>query len=87
MSADAARQPEEIKAVFAQGMERILAGVAPASVEVDEATRQTARAERINALAHLVGALMLSRACPDDSALADEILEICRTTALARLQG
>jgi len=87
LSADAARQPEEIKAVFAQGMERILAGVAPASVEVDEASRQTARAERINALAHLVGALMLSRACPDDSALADEILEICRTTALARLQG
>lgn len=87
LSADAARQPEEIKSVFAQGMERILAGVAPASVEVDEATRQTARAERINALAHLVGALMLSRACPDDSALADEILESCRTTALARLQG
>lgn len=35
-----------------------------------------------NALAHVLGALVLSRACPDDSPLADEILEVCRTQIL-----
>jgi TetR/AcrR family transcriptional repressor of nem operon len=30
-----------------------------------------------------VGALMLSRACPDSSGLADEILEVCRTRLLS----
>jgi TetR/AcrR family transcriptional repressor of nem operon len=29
-----------------------------------------------------VGAIVLSRACPDDSPLADEILEVCRTRIL-----
>ncbi|MGC1331125.1 MAG: TetR/AcrR family transcriptional regulator, partial [Pseudomonas sp.] len=29
--------------------------------------------------------VMLSRACPDDSALADEILQACCAAALARL--
>ena len=29
------------------------------------------------------GALVLSRACPDDSPLADEILEVCRARILA----
>ncbi|MBD8476259.1 TetR family transcriptional regulator [Pseudomonas sp. CFBP 8770] len=87
LSADAARQPEEIKAVFAQGMERLLAKATPVEPDADEVTQQTTRAERINALAHLVGALMLSRACPDDSALADEILESCRAHAVARVES
>ncbi len=87
LSADAARQPEEIKAVFAQGMERLLAKATSTEPDADEFAQQTARAERINALAHLVGALMLSRACPDDSALADEILKSCRAHALARVEG
>jgi len=30
-----------------------------------------------------VGALMLSRACPDNSGLADEILEVCRTRLIS----
>ena len=37
-----------------------------------------ARAGILDALAHAVGALVLSRACPDDSPLADEILAASR---------
>jgi len=44
-----------------------------------------ARAEQISAIAQVVGAMVLSRACPDDSPLADEILAVCRKAALAHL--
>ncbi|AYD64474.1 TetR/AcrR family transcriptional regulator [Achromobacter sp. ES-001] len=44
-----------------------------------------ARAKRIDLLAHVIGAVALSRACPDDSPLADEILEACRSELLASL--
>jgi TetR/AcrR family transcriptional repressor of nem operon len=37
-----------------------------------------AREQMINRFAHAVGAVVLSRACPDDSPLADEILDVCR---------
>jgi TetR/AcrR family transcriptional repressor of nem operon len=36
-------------------------------------------------LAHALGAIVMSRACPDDSPLADEILSICRDKILASL--
>lgn len=72
LSADASRQPDEVKAVFAEAIERSLG------------THGEARTKRLNDMAHLVGALLLSRACPDDSVLADEILDICRAFALAR---
>lgn len=65
---DAARQPEEVKAVFAQGLENLLAGVESPQM----------RAKLIDSMAHAIGAIVLSRACPDDSALADEIIEVCR---------
>ncbi|MDX3611981.1 hypothetical protein OG920_19160 [Streptomyces europaeiscabiei] len=42
-----------------------------------------ARALVIDTLAHSVGAVMLSRACPDGSPLADEILDACRAGILA----
>ncbi len=32
----------------------------------------------IDMLAHAVGAVVLSRSCPDDSSLSDEILKVCR---------
>jgi len=34
-------------------------------------------------LSHAVGALVMSRACPDDSPLADEILAVCRNAILS----
>jgi TetR/AcrR family transcriptional repressor of nem operon len=76
LSADASRQPQEVKAVFAEGIERLLGA---------EAGDGDARARRIDSIAQLVGALVLSRACPDDSPLADELLQVCCAAALTRL--
>lgn len=45
------------------------------------------RAKLISAFAHSVGAIILSRACPDDSGLADEILEVCRVEILKSLSS
>ena len=74
---DAARQPDEIKATFAHGLEDLLALAAQGDEDP-----HTARAQMIDRFAHAVGALMLSRACPDDSPLADEILAVCRQSIL-----
>ncbi|WP_148873879.1 TetR/AcrR family transcriptional regulator [Serratia marcescens] len=72
---DAARQSEPIKEAFAAGMERQLAVLG---------NEHETRADLIATFAQLVGALVLSRACPDNSALADEILEVCRTRLLSQ---
>ncbi|MBW8780891.1 MAG: TetR family transcriptional regulator [Verrucomicrobia bacterium] len=83
LSGDAARQPESIKETFAAGIENQLATLAREDGDVGEIAKREARAKRIDTLAHLVGAIVLSRACPDDSPLADEILEVCRTRILS----
>ncbi|PAW34089.1 TetR family transcriptional regulator [Pantoea vagans] len=73
LGTDAARQSESIRETFAAGIERQIAILESQNVT---------RAELINTIAQLVGALMLSRACPDGSGLADEILEVCRACLL-----
>jgi len=73
LGTDAARQSESIRETFAAGIERQIAILKSQNVT---------RAELINTIAQLVGALMLSRACPDGSGLADEILEVCRARLL-----
>jgi TetR/AcrR family transcriptional repressor of nem operon len=87
LSGDAARQSDEVKATFAEGIEGLLKaleqGAKPSSDEAPDATR----ASMINLLAHAIGAVVLSRACPDDSPLADEILEACRRPILAPLSA
>jgi TetR/AcrR family transcriptional repressor of nem operon len=82
---DAARQPERIKETFAAGIESQLAILEREDGDVGEISKREARARRIDTLAHVVGAIVLSRACPDDSPLADEILEVCRTRILSSL--
>jgi TetR/AcrR family transcriptional repressor of nem operon len=79
---DAARQPEAIKAAFAAGVESLLANLQGEGMAEHDGE---ARAKAIDTLAHAIGAVVLSRACPDDSPLADEILEVCRTAVLAQL--
>ena len=78
LCADAARQPEPVREVFAAGLERLLAALSPDTAEGAARSREM-RARNIDAIAHAVGALVLSRSCPDDSALADEILQTCRS--------
>ncbi|WP_147174552.1 TetR/AcrR family transcriptional regulator [Pseudomonas sp. SJZ079] len=82
---DAARQPESIKTAFASGVESMLATLANQASEGDGQCAEDLRVRRIEVIAQVVGALMLSRACPDDSPLADEILDVCRTAVLTRL--
>ncbi len=82
LSGDAARQPESVKETFAAGIESQLATFDREGGAADEIAKREARARRLDTLAHVVGAIVLSRACPDDSPLADEILEVCRTRIL-----
>lgn len=83
---DAARQPEPIKAVFSAGIERQLALLEIDDTTVGEDAKREARAMTIDTIAHAVGAIILSRACPDDSPLADEILEVCRARILSQFE-
>ena len=85
LSGDAARQSADLKATFAAGIESLLAALARNSGAPDDADQRIGRAQMIDMLAHAVGALVLSRSCPDDSRLSDEILKICRKDILAAL--
>lgn len=83
---DAARQPAGIKATFEAGIESLLAALEREGVARGAVDQREARAKLIDMLAHSIGAVVLSRACPDDSPLADEILEVCRNEILASLR-
>ncbi|MFF4056189.1 TetR/AcrR family transcriptional regulator [Streptomyces sp. NPDC001668] len=87
LSGDAARQSADIKTEFAAGIENLLAALqAPSGTSGDaDQDQRAARGMVIDMLAHSVGAVMLSRACPDGSPLADEILDVCRKEILASL--
>jgi TetR/AcrR family transcriptional repressor of nem operon len=82
---DAARQSDELKATFASGIENTLAALEEKYKVGDDAPQEGMRAKMIDMLAHAIGAVMLSRACPDDSSLADEILDVCRAEIIASL--
>ena len=82
---DAARQSDELRGTFADGIERMLETLGEKYPTVEDAAPGEARAKMIDVLAHAVGAVMLSRACPDNSPLADEILEVCHAQITASL--
>lgn len=84
LCADASRQPEPIKATFAAGIESQLATLLSSDVTETQSEQLGIRANRIAAMAQAVGAIVLSRACPDDSPLADEILQVCRERILSK---
>ena len=80
LCADAGRQDTPLKETFLTGIEKQLADLSK-----DRESTLEQRKTQINTIAHAVGALVLSRSCPDDSYLADEILEVCREEILAKL--
>ena len=82
LSGEAARLPEDTRAVFGDGIAGLFA-----ALEGGLAGRTDARAKAISLLAQAVGAVILSRACPDGATLADEILDICRADCHARIEG
>lgn len=85
---DAARQPASIKAAFANGVEGMLTNLADQSGVPEDSKREAdLRAAHIDVIAQVIGAVVLSRACPDDSPLADEILDVCRAAVLSRLSS
>ncbi|MCI3945771.1 TetR family transcriptional regulator [Pseudomonas syringae] len=85
LGGDAARQSDDVKATFANGIERMLAALVPSGEHTDDADQQQARAHTLDRFAHALGAVLLSRSCPDNSPLADEILNVCRTKMRAQL--
>lgn len=76
---DAGRQSETIKETFMVGIEKQLATLSNGEMVTGEE-----RAIKINAIAQAVGALVLSRSCPNDSPLADEILQVCLEQILSQ---
>jgi TetR/AcrR family transcriptional repressor of nem operon len=81
LSGEAARLPEGTRAVFGEG----IAGLVTALQSSLSQQHPNTRAQAISLLAQAVGAVVLSRACPDASALADEILDTCRADCHASL--
>lgn len=86
LSGEAARLPEATRAAFGDGIAGMVAGLEQ-GLAATLPQGAEARAQAIGILAQAVGAIVLSRACPDTSPLADEILDTCRTCALATLNG
>ncbi|MBV4485001.1 TetR/AcrR family transcriptional regulator [Pseudomonas sp. SWRI153] len=82
---DAARQSGDLKSAFAEGIERLLHTFGEKYPTAPDAPAGEGRTRMIGLLARAVGAIMLSRACPDDSALADEILAACHAEMSASL--
>lgn len=83
---DAARQSPAIQATFASGIADMLAAVERGAM-AEGADPGAARASAIGLFSQMLGALVLSRACPDDSPLSDEILDTCRSQILANLDA
>lgn len=78
LSCEVARQPAEARVAFAGGIENVVRSLA-AGMERDHGQEPVgARAQAISLFAQAVGAIVLSRSCPQDSSLADEILDACR---------
>lgn len=87
LGGDAARQPEPVREAFADGVENLLAKLIPQGGASTAADAAQARARILDVLAHAVGALVMSRACPDDSPLADEFLAGSREAILESLRS
>lgn len=82
---DAARQSDDVRATFTEGIEHTLQTLGDKYPTGPDAVPGEGRKKMIDLLSRAVGAIILSRACPDDSALADEILEVCHAEMLASL--
>lgn len=85
LGCDASRQSVETRSAFAAGIEDLIA-----AIEKDLRPQQThvpvSRARAISVLAQAVGAMILSRACPEDSPLADDILDACRADCISIIE-
>ncbi|TWC17559.1 TetR family transcriptional regulator [Pseudomonas sp. SJZ085] len=82
---DAARKEEGVRATFAAGIEAQLTALCESGSEAGNPDAAHVRAKHLALMAHALGAVVMSRACPDDSPLADEILAVCRDAILGMI--
>jgi TetR/AcrR family transcriptional regulator, transcriptional repressor for nem operon len=85
LGGDAARQPDSVRAAFATGIESLIAALSPGGDMGSGMDASQARKKIVDFLAHAVGALVMSRSCPDDSPLADEFLTAGRDAILGSM--
>lgn len=83
LGGDAARQPDAVRAAFAAGIESLVTALGRPDEPTAAAGTGHERARVLDLLSHAVGALVMSRACPDDSPLADEFLQVSRDAILS----
>ncbi|KRQ99136.1 hypothetical protein CQ10_04575 [Bradyrhizobium valentinum] len=80
LAGEVARQPDSIKRVFAEGVERMILSIAGSLPET------STREEAVDLVCRMVGALVLARALPASSNLGRELLstatERCRKTVM-----
>ena len=85
LGSEAGRQPDRVKAEFAQGIEGMIASVQQ-RLDRRGLSEDEARRRALGIVATMAGALSLARAVPDGHPLADEILsaglEACRAASL-----
>lgn len=86
LSCEAARQPAKTRAVFGAGIEGLLGALA-GDIARNHPADTDSHAMAISVLAQAAGAMVLFRACPDESALADEILDACRANCRATIEN
>lgn len=82
LGGEAVRQSEQVKAIFANGIETWIGMIGDAFGAADMEPAEK-RASSIELAARAVGAIVLSRAASSDSSLSEEILDICRAVCLA----
>lgn len=81
-------RPKTRKIAFGEGIEALIQSLVHGMAR-NEAAQTEVRAQAVSVLAQAVGAIILSRACPDGAPLADEILDACREdcrSAIARVK-
>lgn len=82
LAGEIGRQPAAVRAIFADGLEGMIRSVEQG---LPAGGGGVARECAINLVTRMVGALILSRAVPDDSLLADELLTATLRGALREL--
>ncbi|MCP9626544.1 TetR/AcrR family transcriptional regulator [Rhodopseudomonas palustris] len=82
LAGDVSRQPESIKDIFADGIEEMISSLLQSS-----SGAVADRAQSIDLVCRMVGALMLARAMPNDRSLAEEILRTATARCLADLRA
>ncbi|CAE6763675.1 hypothetical protein [Xanthomonas arboricola] len=79
-----------MREAFAAGVENLLASLDRSGAAPGTAEAAAERASNLDMMAHAIGAIgaiVLSRSCPNDSPLADEIIAVCRDQILSSLQA